>query len=109
MSAAKPDREAIKRVIIESLGLEGMTPADIEDDQQLFGEEGLGLDSIDALELIVVFEKDYGILIDSEDVDPQAFASVAKLEEFILARPKGSMNSDGTLDPEPVQRGVATT
>jgi acyl carrier protein len=109
MSAAKPDREAIKRVIIESLGLEGMTPADIEDDQQLFGEEGLGLDSIDALELIVVFEKDYGIVIDSEDVDPEAFASVAKLEEFILARPTGSAAGGETIDLAPVQRGVVTT
>ncbi|REJ84384.1 MAG: acyl carrier protein [Acidobacteria bacterium] len=81
-----PDREAIKRIIIESLGLEGMTPADIGDEQPLFGDEGLGLDSIDALELIVVLEKDYGIVVDSEEVDPESFASVAALEQFVQQR-----------------------
>lgn len=76
-------RSRIKRVIIESLGLEGMTPADIEDDAPLFGEDGLGLDSVDALELMVVFEKDFGVSIDTEEIDPEAFATVATLEAFI--------------------------
>ncbi len=78
-------RLGIKQVIIDSLGLEGMSADDIGDDESLFGEEGLGLDSIDALELIVVFEKDYGVTIDSEDIDPETFATVARLEEFILS------------------------
>ena len=76
-------RTRIKEVIIESLGLEGMSPGDIEDDSPLFGDEGLGLDSVDALELMVVFEKDFGVSIDAEEVDPEAFATVASLEEFI--------------------------
>lgn len=83
MNSVKPTREAIKQVIIDSLGLEGMTTSDIADEQPLFGEEGLGLDSIDALELIVVFEKDYGVVIDSEEIDPETFANVAKLQQFI--------------------------
>jgi acyl carrier protein len=75
-------RERIKVVIIESLGLEGMTPDMIEDDAPLFGD-GLGLDSVDALELMVVLEKDFGVQIDNQEIDPDAFASVASLERFI--------------------------
>jgi acyl carrier protein len=82
-------RTRIKEVIIESLGLEGMTPADIEDDAPLFGDEGLGLDSVDALELMVVFEKDFGLSIDAEEVDPEAFATVTSLESFIQATKSG--------------------
>lgn len=76
-------RERIKTVIIESLGLEGMTTDEIGDDMPLFGEEGLGLDSVDALELMVVLEKDFGVQIDSEEVDPEVFATVSSLERFI--------------------------
>ena len=76
-------RERIKSVIIESLGLEGMTPEMIDDDAPLFGE-GLGLDSVDALELMVVLEKDFGVQIDNQEIDPEAFASVAALERFVL-------------------------
>ena len=50
----------LKKKIIEALNLEEMTPDDIDADAPLFGE-GLGLDSIDALELIVLIEKNYGI------------------------------------------------
>lgn len=56
--------EQLKRQIIESLNLEEMTTDDIETDAPLFGE-GLGLDSIDALELIVLMEKQYGIKLTS--------------------------------------------
>ena len=51
----------LKEQIIEALNLEDMTPDDIDSDAPLFGEEGIGLDSIDALELIVLIEKNYGI------------------------------------------------
>ena len=50
----------LKQAIIEALNLEDVKPADIDDDAPLFGD-GLGLDSIDALELIVLMEKRYGI------------------------------------------------
>jgi acyl carrier protein len=75
-------RARIKTVIIESLGLEGMTPEMIEDEAPLFGD-GLGLDSVDALELMVVLEKDFGVQIDNQEIDPEAFASVASLERFV--------------------------
>ena len=51
----------VKNDIIEALNLEDMTPEDLENDAPLFGADGLGLDSIDALELIMVLEKKYGI------------------------------------------------
>ena len=50
-------KEQLKAMIIEALNLEDITPNDIEDDMPLFGEDGLGLDSIDGLELIVLLEK----------------------------------------------------
>ena len=51
----------VKKEIIEALNLEDMTPEDLDEDAPLFGADGLGLDSIDALELIVLLEKKYGI------------------------------------------------
>ena len=56
--------EKLKLQIIDALNLEGMTPDDIDNDAPLFGE-GMGLDSIDALELIVVLDKNYGIKLKS--------------------------------------------
>ena len=85
-------RTRIKEVIIESLNLEGMTPESIGDDAPLFGDEGLGLDSVDALELVVALEKAYGIRIDSEEIGQDAFASVTHLEAFVesLQLPEGA-------------------
>ena len=51
----------VKKDIIEALNLEDMTPEELDYDAPLFGDDGLGLDSIDALELIVLLEKKYGI------------------------------------------------
>ena len=56
-------KDELKNKVIEALNLEDLTAVDIEDDAPLFGNEGLGLDSIDALELIVMLEKSYGIKI----------------------------------------------
>ena len=84
MSESSPLRRQIKEVVIESLSLEGTTPEMIADDANLFGDEGLGLDSVDALELMVVFEKRFGIAIDFEELDPEAFSTVAGMEEMIL-------------------------
>ena len=73
----------IKQIIISSLNLEDLTPEDIDSDAPLFGE-GLGLDSIDALELGIAIKTHFKIQITepTEDVK-QHFASVSKLAEFI--------------------------
>jgi acyl carrier protein len=75
----------IKRLIVESLHLEGIQPAMIEDEAPLFGE-GLGLDSVDALELVVALEKEFGIKIKSQEMGREAFASVSSLSQFIEGR-----------------------
>jgi acyl carrier protein len=72
----------LKLHIIEALNLEGMTPEDIDDNAPLFGD-GLGLDSIDVLELIVVLEKNYGIKLSSPQEGKKVFSSVAALAQFV--------------------------
>ncbi len=74
--------EELKKEIIEVLNLEGMTPADIDENAPLFGE-GLGLDSIDALELIVLMEKNYGIKLANAEQGKEIFKSVRVMAEYI--------------------------
>jgi len=89
MDGAIVDRDAlratIKEVIVESLRLDGVEPAGIEDEAPLFGE-GLGLDSVDALELVVALEKKFQIKIQSKDVGKDAFYSVATLADLVASR-----------------------
>lgn len=73
----------LKQRIIEALNLEEMTPNDIDTDAPLFGEDGLGLDSIDALELIVLMEKRYGIKLASPAEGKAIFKSVRTIAEFV--------------------------
>ena len=76
----------IKNLIIDSLGLEDVTPQDIDDDLTLFGE-GLGLDSVDALELGLAIQKRFGIKIDAEAKDTRThFANVNALAAFVASR-----------------------
>ncbi|MCJ8170366.1 phosphopantetheine-binding protein [Atopomonas sediminilitoris] len=73
----------IKNLIIDALGLEDMSANDIDSQQALFGD-GLGLDSVDALELGLAIQKRYGIKLDAESKDTREhFANVAKLAAFI--------------------------
>lgn len=74
----------IKQLIIKSLDLEDTTPDDIVDDAPLFGDEGLGLDSIDALELGVALRKNYQLQLEANDANNRAhFRSVSSLAEFV--------------------------
>jgi len=75
----------LKARIIASLKLQDTTPEQIQDDAPLFGT-GLGLDSIDALELVVMLEKDYRIVIKDIEEGRPAFKSVRALAEFIEAK-----------------------
>ena len=76
----------IKTLIIEALGLEDISVDDIGSEQTLFGE-GLGLDSVDALELGLAIQKRFGIKIDAEAKDTrQHFANVASLAAFVAAK-----------------------
>lgn len=72
----------LKQQIIEALNLEDITPSDIQDDAPLFGE-GLGLDSIDALELFVLLDKQYGIKLKDKEEGKQVFRSVNSMAAYI--------------------------
>ena len=72
----------LKEEIIDVLNLEGMKPEDIDENAPLFGE-GLGLDSIDALELIVLMEKEYGTKLKNANEGKEIFKSVRVMAEYI--------------------------
>ncbi len=74
----------LKNEIINVLNLEGVKPEDIATDDELFGG-GLGLDSIDALELIVLLEKNYGIKLKDPAQGKEIFRSVRTMVEFVQA------------------------
>jgi acyl carrier protein len=82
------DRNALKHrlkvMLIEGLRLEEKQPEDIHDAEPIF-IEGLGLDSIDALELVVLVEENFRVSIPDEEVGKSAFASIDALADFILA------------------------
>ena len=79
--------EKLKEQIIKQLNLEDITPADINEEDSLFGE-GLGLDSIDALELIVLLEKEYGIRIENPKDGQKILFSIKTMAEFIQEHQK---------------------
>lgn len=74
--------QELKGHIIEVLNLEDVTPEDIDNDAPLFGE-GLGLDSIDALELIVMMEKEYGIKLKNPAEGKEIFKSINVMAQYI--------------------------
>lgn len=75
-------KQTLKTQIIESLNLQGMTPDEIDDNAPLFGE-GLGLDSIDSLELMVLLERNYGIKIEDAREGRKAMESVNAMAQYI--------------------------
>jgi acyl carrier protein len=80
-------KEKLKTILIEDLNLENMKPEDIDDAAPIFGE-GLGLDSLDAVELAMLLQKHFGIELKSMDDGRPAFASVNALAAFIEANQK---------------------
>ena len=77
----------IKQLIIDSLALEDITPADIGSEEPLFGDEGLGLDSVDALELGLAVQKTFGFQLDGDNDNLRDnFANVKTLAEFVRSR-----------------------
>ena len=77
----------VKQLIIDSLRIEGMAPEDIETDAPLFGE-GLGLDSIDALQLVVAMENDYGVVVPDAETGAVVFQSVRSMATYIAENRK---------------------
>ncbi|TDJ15360.1 MAG: acyl carrier protein [Deltaproteobacteria bacterium] len=74
----------LKKLIVETLALEDTTPDEIDTDAPLFGD-GLGLDSIDALEIAMVLEERYGVTLDDDpEANQQVFESVRTLTAFVI-------------------------
>jgi acyl carrier protein len=80
-------KRTLKLQMIEALNLQGMQPEEIDDNAPLFGD-GLGLDSIDSLELIVLMERNYGIKIEDPREGRKVFESVHVMAEYIQANRK---------------------
>lgn len=79
--------QQIKKLIIDSLALEDISVEDIENDTALFGDDGLGLDSVDALELGLAVQKTFHLQLDSEQTQVRNhFESVATLASFIRSQ-----------------------
>lgn len=74
--------KTLKEQLIDTLGLEDMTADEIQDDAALFGE-GLGLDSVDAIELVMFLDSEYGIKIDNVGQSKEIFVSIRTLADFI--------------------------
>lgn len=77
----------VKQLIIDSLRIEGMTTEEIDTDAPLFGE-GLGLDSIDALQLVVSMEKDFGVIVPDAATGTIVFQSVRSMAQYIAENRK---------------------
>lgn len=81
-------RTKLKRAMVEDLHLEDVSPEDIEDGAPLFGE-GLGLDSLDAIELVVLVQRHFGVDMQDAEAANTAFASINALVEYIDAHAPG--------------------
>lgn len=79
-------KEELKAKLVEQLNLEDFEVSDINDNDLLFGDEGLALDSIDALEIIVLLEKEYGIKLDNPKDGKDIMKSIQTLADFIESK-----------------------
>jgi len=75
--------ESFKEILIKYLSLEDITPDEIDNNDSLFGDDGLGLDSVDSIELVLAIEKEYGVRITDSSLYSSIFASVQSLLNYI--------------------------
>jgi len=76
-------KQKLKELVVESLALEDVEPSEIEDDMPLFGDEGLGLDSLDAVELVVMLQRNYGLDVKEMQKGIEIFRSINTLAEYV--------------------------
>ena len=82
-------QEQLKKIIIEELNLEDIDASELKDNDPLFGDEGLGLDSLDAVELVVLIQKHFEVEIKDMEEGREALASINSLADFIETRRAG--------------------
>lgn len=80
--------DEFKNKLIEGLKLEDITAYDIDDDMALFGDDGLGLDSVDSIELVLIIEKEYGVKISTKADYKTIFATIKTLFDYVNANKK---------------------
>ncbi len=80
-------RKDLKEMIVRDLSLEDIKPADIKDDEVLFGE-GLGLDSLDAVELVVLLQRNFGMEVKTMDQGKEIFHSIDTMANFVYENRK---------------------
>jgi acyl carrier protein len=78
--------EKLKKILVEELNLEDVTPEEIDDNAPIFGDEGLGLDSLDAVELVVILEKHFGVEVKNLNEGRVAFQTINTLVKYIEER-----------------------
>jgi len=78
-------KEELKRLVVENLSLEDLKPEDITDDMSLFGENGVGLDSLDGVEIVVLLRRQYGLDIKAMQKARDIFYSINTLAPYVLA------------------------
>jgi acyl carrier protein len=94
---SEPDlRSRIKQMLVKNLMLP-TTPEEIADDLPLFGPNGLGLDSIDALELVVSMEKTFGVGVPNSEVAGKALKTVNTIHDYILEKQGGAAPAAGQV------------
>ena len=80
--------QELKEKIIDTINLEGVAPDDIRADDQLVGG-ALGIDSIDVLELVLMLERDYAVVVKDRELGAKVFASLRSMAEYIQANSSG--------------------
>ena len=78
-------KEELKKLFVENLSLEDLKPEDIKDDMELFGETGIGLDSLDGVEIVVLLRRQYGLDVKAMQKGRDIFRSINTLAPYVLA------------------------